>query len=359
MDEIKVFGSKKQLNKIKNKKNTAFACVLSTTAISEIPNLTGAGVETLTSYTPAVDVEVILKNQPLSFEEIAMTKNDEFAAPSPALITKAMIELLDIPFIPINAGAAVTPKVPFIELNGVPGKDMREGISVENPEEIFENAKDVGKAMSKIFNHIIIGESTPAGTTTAQGVLTALGYDVKDKISGSMTFNPHELKDSIIEKALEANNINPGDLKDDPMKALEVAGDPTLAAVAGLIIGSDVDLTLAGGTQMSAACALVKAIDPDFDFDRLCIATTIYVAEDDTANIVDITNQISKDINIYAADPFFEESKNQGLKNYTKGSAKEGVGAGGSIFFSYLNGITPEKLRETIEGYCDEQFKED
>ena len=44
---------------VENSKNTVFLCVLSNTAISKIPHLTGAGGPEFTSYTPALDVEVI------------------------------------------------------------------------------------------------------------------------------------------------------------------------------------------------------------------------------------------------------------------------------------------------------------
>lgn len=42
--------------------------------------------------------------------------------------------------------------------------------------------------------HLVIGESTPAGTTTALGVLTALGYDADFRVSASMPVNPTTLK---------------------------------------------------------------------------------------------------------------------------------------------------------------------
>ncbi len=347
-ENIKVFGSDKQMKEIKDKKNTVFLCVLSNTAISKIPNLTGAGNPEFTSYTPALDAEVILRDQPLSLPDIASTDSDDLSAPSPAILSKATIDLLDMPFIPINAGLEVEPKVSFIDLHGNPGGDLREGKGVANAKEIFENAKEVGRTLSKINDHLLIGESTPAGTTTTQALLTALGYDVENKVSGCMTTNPHELKNSVVNATLEKNNLKAGDLKDDPIKAVEIAGDPTMIAIAGIIMGSTVPVTLAGGTQMAAPCAIVKALDPDYDFDNLCVATTIYVANDETADILDIFNQIG-DISIYAADPVFENSTEEGLVNYTKGCIKEGAGAGGAIFYAYLNDITPEEYRQKAE----------
>ena len=45
-----------------------------------------------------------------------------------------------------------------------------------------------------MHDYLVIGESIAAGTTTALGVLRALGYDANEKVSGSMPTNPHDLK---------------------------------------------------------------------------------------------------------------------------------------------------------------------
>ncbi|MCI5866723.1 MAG: TIGR00303 family protein [Methanosphaera sp.] len=349
MENIKVFGSDEMIKTIQQKENPAFLCVMSNTAVSKIPKITGAGSPEFTSYTPALDAEVILKDMALSLPNIASTDADELSAPSPALLTKATIDLLNIPFIPINAGLEVTPKVPYVELGGVPGGDLREGVGVKDPQIIFENAKKYAEVLSKCVDHIIIGESTPAGTTTTLGLLVALGYDAKNKVSGCMVTNPHELKNSVVDAALEKNNVKPGDLADDPFKAVEIAGDPTMIAIAGLMMGADVPVILAGGSQMTAPCAIVKALDADFNFDNICIATTTYVANDETANLLDIVNQIA-DINVFAADPLLQNSDVVGLQNYARGNIKEGVGAGGAIFYAYIKGVTsPEYIKKAEE----------
>lgn len=357
-DNIKIYGSDKQLERLENNKDMIFACVLSNTAVSKIPDISGAGGSPeLTPYTPALDAELIIKNGAFSLPEIAMTIEDGDPTPTPGVLTKATIDLLDVPFVAINAGLEVTPKVPFIELNGKPGQDLREGKGVPNPKEIFENAVITGKLLSQTTSHIMIAESTPAGTTTAQGVLTALGYDVRDKISGCMQINPHELKNSVVDAALEKNNLKPGDLKDDGFKAVEVAGDPTIIASAGLAIGSQVPVTLAGGTQMLAVCATIKAIEPDYDFDNLAVATTVYVVDDETSNMLDIARQIDDKITVYSADPEFEKSSNNGLVRYTQGSIKEGVGAGGAILYALVNGITADEYRAKVEEIAQEQME--
>ena len=349
VDNVKIFGSDKVLKELEKSENMVFACVLGNTAVSKIEGISGAGGSPeMTPYTPALDVELMLRNEALSLPEIAVTESDEVPAPTPGLLTKTTYELLNMPFVAISAGLEVDPKTSYISLNGQPGGDLREGKGVPNPKEIYCNAVETGKLLSQLSDHLMIGESTPAGTTTAQGVLTALGYDVEGKVSGCMMHNPHELKTCVVNRALEKNNVKAGDLKDDPFKAVEIAGDPSLIAIAGLAIGSSVPVTLAGGTQMTAALALIKAIKPDFDFSNIAIATTVYVANDETSNILDIVNQIG-DIAVYAADPKMENSSNPGLASYAKGSVKEGVGAGGSVLYAYLKGITPEEYLAKLE----------
>ena len=355
MDNIKIYGSDEQLKRLENNDDVLFACVLGNTAIAKkVEGITGAGISLeLMQYTPALDAELLVKNQALSLGEIAATVEDglDEPTPTPGVLTKAGIDLLDMPYVSINAGLEIAPKVPYIDLNGQPGGDLREGKGVPNPEEIFENAKDAARELSKLTSHIMIAESTPAGTTTAQGLLTALGYDVRNKVSGCMKHNPHDLKNAVVDAALEKNGLKPGDLKDDGFKAASVAGDPSVVAAAGLAIGSSVPVTLAGGTQMAAVCGLIKAVEPDFDFSKLSIATTVYVVNDETSNLLDILSQIG-DITVYAADPEFEKSSNSGLRAYTEGSIKEGVGAGGAMVYAFMNGVSADQYREAVENIC-------
>lgn len=199
---------------------------------------------------------------------------------------------------------------------------------------------------------LIIGESIPAGTTTALGVLKALGYETNEKVSGSMPHNPHDLKTEIVDEGLKNAKIDPKNEKVDAMQAIGAVGDPTLPAMAGLIIGSNIPIILGGGTQMAAVCAVVKSIQPNFDFSRINIATTVFVAKDETADIFGILKQIDEGITLHVVDPNFEESEHEGLKNYLTGFVKEGAGAGGCMFTALVRGNSVEKLRKKIEKVC-------
>lgn len=351
---IKTFGSSDVLQKLQNK-DSLFLCVIASTLTSRIPGITGAGATPeLTDYTPAADVELISQGEPQCLPEIPQTVVGGQSAPTPAIITKASLELADIPFMVVDAGSAVKPGIPYVKINDKPGENIIGGQAVENPQEIFKKAKILGETLSKLTSHIVIGESTPAGTTTALGVLGALGYDAWGKVSGSTPENPHSLKRQTVEEGLKKADLL-DKLPLSPFQAVEAVGDPMIPAVAGITAGSSVPVTLAGGTQMTAVCAFLKELCPDFDFCNVSIATTIFVARDESSDINYITRQIAP-INVFAVDPGFESSENPGLVNYTKGSVKEGAGAGGAMFAANLKGISIDDIRKRTEKLCREIF---
>lgn len=356
MDNMKCYGSSEILEKLENNNNTLFLCVIATTKTSNIPGITGAGVTPeLTDYTPAADLELVMYGAPKCLPEIPQTVVGNEPAPTPAVITKACLEIAEIPILVADAGAGIKPDLPYIKLGEKPGEDIRTGNSVPNAREIFEKGIMLGKTLSKITDHLVIGESTPAGTTTALGVLIALGYDARMKVSGSMPENPHNLKHEVVLEGLKAAGYEKGDIVEDALRAVEIVGDPMIPAVAGIVIGSSIPITLAGGTQMTAVCSVIKGIDPDFDFSDLCIATTIFVAEDETSDINYITGQIG-DITIFALDPEFEKSSVPGLKSYLDGSVKEGVGAGGAMFAATLKNAKMDDIRLKVEDLCKKIF---
>jgi uncharacterized protein (TIGR00303 family) len=352
---IKCYGSADIIHKLKNK-DPLFLCVIASTLTSRITGITGAGATPeLTDYTPAADVELVMLGEPICLPEIPKTVVEGLAAPTPAVITKACLDLADIPLLVVDAGAAIKPNIPYVKLNESPGGDINKGNAIENSENIFNKGVLLGKTLSKLTDHILIGESTPAGTTTALGVLTAMGYEVDHKISGSTPENPHTLKHNAVENGLLNSGYKAGELVNKPFKAIDAVGDPMIPAVAGIAMGSTVPVTLAGGTQMTAVCAVIKGMSPEYDFSSLSIGTTIFVAEDETSDINFITNQIA-DIPIIAVDPYFEKSNTKGLVNYTKGSVKEGVGAGGAMLAAMLKNISIEDIRVKTENLCKEIF---
>ncbi|MCL2688066.1 MAG: TIGR00303 family protein [Methanobrevibacter sp.] len=353
---LKSYGSNNFLKELKGKK-PFFVCVIATTATSRIPDISGAGATSeLMEYTPAGDVELIAWGELRCCEIPPQTVVDGDSAPTPAMLTKAVLELTDAPYLVVNAGSRINPDIPYIKLaDGKYGEDIRTGKALKNPKKIFEEAKLISGELSKNNDYLVIGESIPGGTTTALGVLTALGYDADFKVSGSKPFNPHNLKKEVVMEGLTNANLldgigNIG--KIDPFEAISAVGDPMIPAVAGMVFGATVPVILAGGTQMVAVTSFIKAIDSNFDFSKICIGTTSFVANDESSDLFNILSQVD-DIDVHVVNPNFEKSSNDGLKNYLKGFVKEGVGAGGAMLMALLLGYSIEEIRDKVEELCD------
>ena len=355
IDGITTYGSEEILEYLKEAVDPVFICTIGTTETSLIPNLSGAGATPeLTEYTPAADSELMVLGRVKCMENIPQTVVGEAAAPTPALLTKASLEIADTPFVIADAGCKIKPSVEYMKLGNDYGRDIRTGKGVLNPLEIYENARELGAELARRHPILIIGESIAAGTTTALGVLKALGYDANEKVSGSMPHNPHDIKIKVVDEGLKNSSLNPETDNIDAFQAIGSVGDPTLAAISGFVLGVDeqIPVILAGGTQMAAACAIIKSIKPHFDFSKINLATTVYVVGDETADLLNLIEQIDDNITVHSVDPKFELSKHEGLKNYVNGFVKEGAGAGGAMFTAIVRGIPVDKLREKIEKTC-------
>lgn len=351
IDGITTYGSNDLTKELQECDDPVFLLTIGTTDTSLIDGISGAGPSAdLTIYTPASDVEFMVLGEVRCCEAPAETVVGDAAAPTPARLTKAALQLANIPFVIVDAGSKIKPDVEYLSFGKEYGRDIRTGKGVLNPLEIFENAKDMGAELSRRHEMLIIGESIAAGTTTALGVLRALGYDANEKVSGSMPHNPHDMKTKVVDEGLNNAGITAGEA--DAIQAIGAVGDPTLPAIAGLVLGSDIPIILAGGTQMAAVCAIIKSVQPSFDFSRINLATTVFVAGDETADLFGILKQIDDNITVNVVDPKFEESEHEGLKNYLKGFVKEGAGAGGAMYTALALGTSVEKLRKKIEKVC-------
>ena len=324
-----------------------FICILANTETAKIPNISAAGKSPeLTDYTPAADAELVETGNAISLKEPAMCPS---GAPTPAILTRAAVLLTGIPCIYVDAGLNVKPKVPFVDLNGSPGGDIRTGKAVVDAAGIYESARILGRNIGKLSDCVIIGESVPGGTTTALGVMRALGYD--GRVSSSFPDNPVGIKDAVVNEGMNNAGISFGSLENDPMRAVQCLGDPMMPAAAGLVDGLGVKTVLAGGTQMVSVLSIIKALGLKRD---VSIATTRYVADDPTANFREMTDKLG--FRAYAADPGFGTSRVKGLKMYEKGDVKEGVGAGGAMFAAAMMGISQKEFREKVEEVYESTF---
>jgi len=333
------------------KRRPLFVCAIGTTETAKIPGISAAGKNLeLVDYTPSADVELLLLGKCRCIGGVPVTPE---GIPTPALITMSALKLSDIPAIVANGGVKAKPHVPFLDLGGSPGGDIRTGVAVENVVEVIQRATIAGENLAKTADYLVIGESIPGGTTTALGVLMAMGIDAEGKVSSSMPGNPHELKAGTVKAGLKASGEKFGSLKEDPIRAVYYLGDPMMPAFAGLALGAaaNVPVLMAGGTQMGAVLAVVKALNRKV-LDNLAIGTTRWIVDDRTSDLKGIITQIA-DIPIMAADLDFGQSRFEGLRAYEEGVVKEGVGAGGAAITAMIKSggsITKEILLEEIEG---------
>ncbi len=337
------------LNKISGK-NPLFLCTLATSETGKIQGISAAGANPeITDYTPPADIELLLLGKCKCINGVPVTPD---GIPTPALVTMSALKLADIPALPVNAGLRILPHVPFLDVGGKPGRDIRTGKAVDNAQEVLQRSKLAGEILSKTADYLVIGESMPGGTTTALGVMCAMGVDARGKVSSSMPSNPHDLKIKTVEAGLKALGIEFGALKDDPLQAVSCVGDPMMPAFAGLVLGAaaKVPVLMAGGTQMGAILAVVNALNPNI-LGNVAIGTTRWIMADKTADLKGIVQQIAN-VPILAADLDFSQTKYSGLKAYEQGVVKEGVGVGGSTIAAMAKtkgAVTKETMLQEVE----------
>lgn len=337
------------LKKIANK-NPLFAVTLGTTETAKIRGISAAGaMPEITDYTPPADIELLLLGKCKCINGVPVTPD---GIPTPALVTMSALKLAEIPTLPVNAGLRVLPYVPYLELGAKPGRDIRTGNAVDDAEEVLQRAKLAGQILGQTAGYLVIGESIPGGTTTALGVLTAMGIEANGKVSSSMPENPHNLKLQTVQAGLKALGIGFGDYKNDPLKAVACVGDPMMPAFAGLVLGAAerVPVMMAGGTQMTSVLAIVSALNSKV-LGNVAIGTTRWIIEDKTSDMNGIVSQIA-DVPVLAANLNFGKSRFDGLKAYEAGVVKEGVGVGGATIAAMVktNGkVTSETMLREVE----------
>ena len=332
---------------------TSFILAISYTETSTIPGLTVAGANTeLLKYTPAADAEYIYYGKCKCIDTIPATPDGK---PTPAIISKTALDLSNIPISIVDSGSKIKPILPYITIDSDSGKNILQepALEIDNVIKNYDMGKLLGKELTKINETIIIGESIPGGTTTALGVMQALGFDGYNKVSSSMPDNPNELKNMVVEKALLRSKMRSGDCSNDPFRAIANFGDPLMPTIVGLaeeIISRKHKIILAGGTQMCCILALLKSLNVSLR-DNICIGTTSYIINDHKSDILGLMNTISDEVPIFYIDLLLENSTKKGLRSYSEGFVKEGAGAGGTSIAAFLNNhnLTREQFLHKLE----------
>ncbi len=312
-----------------------FASILSNTLLSMVPGISGAGTTPeKTLFTPVLDAELIAEG---SISSMPVRPNTPTGCPTPASITRAIMEMIGLSPLFINAGLAHRPTVPCLDVYGIPGDDPRFGDAVPAAELLFNRGKSLGTFLGQVSDLVVLGECVPGGTTTSLCVLRALGYPAR--VSSSFIENPVSMKEEvwrIVSERISESGIS------SPLDAVRIGGDPMIAVGAGIAASYPGHLILAGGTQMLSVAAVVRAMGRPVPR----IATTCYVRDDASANFEEIADLIGSET--FYIDPGFGELGHSGLARYCIGEVKEGMGAGGAMLLAYLLGHSPAAIRRKI-----------
>ena len=347
-----ILGKVDFLEFLRGKKAT-FLLGCSVTKTCEIPNISQAGIPGKLYLTPTLDAEFLCTKEVRSLEDIAKTPK---GVPTPALITRAIHELNAFSNIEIlNLGLEVIPNINYFKIHNFnikPSGRIDDGAKIDALE-IFQKAIEFAQNYKTNDDYVILAESVPAGTTTANATALALGYECDGYFSSSYKDNPNEIKEKAIRTALERINLN-----DDIFEILSSISDNMIIFNAGFILGSQANnqkIILAGGTQMAAVLLVVNSIlrsmEGSIDSSNLALCTTKWINKDTNSNIKALLEQLDFPINAYASDFDFKQSSHPALKLYDEGEAKEGVGCGAALCYAAINGLTKTQVTEKIESF--------
>lgn len=351
-----------------------FTCILGFTETGLIPGISAAGrTPEARKYTACADAEFLYygaAHQP-QYPLPPLT-----AGASPVVISRAVVEELNIPVDVFNAGLPQSPAIPVINLGGCPARCLSTGEAMEltTVHHLFEQGLLWGDRLAAKVpqGYVILSECVVGGTTTAQAILTGLGIDATGKVNSSHPVCNHEQKWQVVQQGLrrwrdERDEGDKGDEGDEgdkvvkisspspqspinPLELVAAVGDPMQVVVAGMAIAASrsCGVMLAGGTQMLAVYALMSAIAQAYDLawqpTAVVVGTTRWVAEDPTGSTVELALNIGKNSQypqmktppLLATQLSFANSHYPQLQAYEQGFVKEGVGAGAACIAANL-----------------------
>ena len=249
-----VSNKKNQINKIeilkKNINSFKIFLVIAGTNTSQIPGISAAGINTKSRRKTALaDAEFLLKGASKDHKYKLPLLN---AGVTPALISHVCSKLINIypVIVPLGIG-----EKPFFNHLVVENRDLGpsnclstgRSMSKERVINLYERGLAIGKSSKQ---PVLISESVPGGTTTAQAVMEAFGLRVSNLVGSSLFKSPLELKRKVVQRGLLNANLK---TDCDPFDVVAALGDPFQAFSMGLLIGARLAkqrVILSGGSQM-------------------------------------------------------------------------------------------------------------
>ena len=355
---INIFGNKnhkKSFNEIleilqKNIDNFKIYLIIAGTNTSQIKGISAAGIDAKSRRKTALaDAEFLLYGASADHKYKLPFLH---AGVTPALISHVCLKLINSIPIVVPLGIQVKPYFSHLvvedQLLG-PASCLTTGKSMtrERVFNLYKKGFEIGKSSKQ---PLLIAESVPGGTTTAQAVMEAFGLDVANLVGSSLFKAPRELKRKVIQTGLFNAN-----LKKDPdsFDVISSLGDPFQAFAMGLLIGTRLakhPVILSGGSQMLAVILLaLEFLDSKSKknfIEHVFIATTGWLINDNhLSDLLDLINKKHNVNLICLASPLnFKSSKYKELKDYELGHVKEGVGAGGISILAFLKGFRNNEI---------------
>lgn len=345
-------------------KQPLYVCILSYTHTGTIPGISAAGITPQArQYTALADGEYLLSHSQTHYQLPPLQ-----AGVSPALISRALLTQHKIPCCLVSTGLPGKLTVPHVAMGSVMASSLEtsNAMTFDQVNQLFECGLRWGRRLSQLFagRYLILGECVVGGTTTAQALLSALGYEVSGLMSSSHPSGNHRQKQMLVSRGL-AGWRNKKDLS--ALAAVAAIGDPmqVVASAIALAASQSVGVLLAGGSQMLAVYALIKAISLGAASlgaahrrqvsEQIIVGTTRWVAEDASANTALIAQSVGAPY--VASEIDFSHSSYAQLRAYERGFVKEGVGAGGcAIAASLLSGWGQSQIMRAVESELEATY---
>ena len=341
----------KKIDILKNNiNNFKIFLVIAGTNTSQIPGISAAGLNAKSRrITALADAEFLL---------MGASKDHKYKLPplnagvTPALISHVCSKLLNVYPVIVPLGIEVKPHFNHLIVEDRdlgPSNCLSTGKSMPRDRvvNLYKRGLEIGKSSKQ---PILISESVPGGTTTAQAVMEAFGLRVSNLVGSSLFKAPRDLRRKVVQKGLLNANLK-NDF--DSFDVVAAVGDPFQAFSMGLLIGARLakqPVILSGGSQMLAVILLVLEFlgekNKDEFIEDVFLATTWWLVKDNSlSNLLNrINNKYDVKLLGLASPLNFKSSKYKELKDYELGHVKEGVGAGGISLLAFLDGFKNEEI---------------
>jgi len=347
-------NEKRKFNRIQilknNINNFKIFLIIAGTDTSQIPGISAAGIDAKSRKITAIaDAEFLLKGASKDHKYKLPLLN---AGVTPALISYVCLKLINIYPVIVPLGIGVKPYFNHLVVEDSdlgPSNCLTTGKSMPKKRvlDLYERGLAIGKSSKQ---PVLISESVPGGTTTAQAVMEAYNLQVSNLVGSSLFKAPRELRRKVIQRGLLNANLKEDF---DVFDVVASVGDPFQAFSMGLLIGARLanhPVIMSGGSQMIAVILLALEFlgveNKDNFIEDVFVATTGWLVKDNS--LIDLLNLINEKYKVSLlglASPLnFKSSEYKELMDYELGHVKEGVGAGGISILAFLNGFRNNEI---------------